>query len=218
MTRIAVLASGEGTTTEALMRAHANGRMECELGLVVTNKSTAGIIERIQKVNAELGTDVEILVINQDTHPDVQHQKPIRGMNNRESAAILHEVDVREIGLVCVLGYNRVIRGELLDELGWKPHYQDVYQARMINTHPGILPQTAGYYGLKIAQCAIDLGLTHTAHTVHVVAEEVDAGPIFKETRIGIMPYHTAQTLYADLQDLEKLVLPHIIDDFASHP
>ena len=43
---VAVLASGEGTTTEALIRAGAEGEISCEVGLVIASKQSAGVLNR----------------------------------------------------------------------------------------------------------------------------------------------------------------------------
>ena len=45
---VAVLASGEGTTTEALIRAGAEGEISCEVGLVIASKQSAGVLNRVR--------------------------------------------------------------------------------------------------------------------------------------------------------------------------
>jgi hypothetical protein len=45
------------------------------------------------------------------------------------------------------MGYMKMVRGELIEEYGWLPHFDSIYQARMSNTHPGPLPETVDTYG-----------------------------------------------------------------------
>lgn len=55
-TLVAVLASGEGTTAEALIRACVAGETNCEIGLVISSSDKAAVLGRVSALNRELGT------------------------------------------------------------------------------------------------------------------------------------------------------------------
>ena len=49
---IAIFASGSGSNAEAIMKAQKEGRLSAKIGLVVTNKAKAGVIQRAAAYNA----------------------------------------------------------------------------------------------------------------------------------------------------------------------
>ena len=107
------------------------------------------------------------------------------------------------------------MRGSVMDEFGYIPgKHHSTYEARMINTHPGPLPETIDEYGVHASQKVLDLGLTVSRHTVHVVAPRVDEGPVFVEHEIPIYPDDTAESLNQRTQLVEKATIPYAIDSF----
>ncbi len=67
--RIAILASGGGTTAEAFIRAGQRGDINVDVGLIIVSRKNAGIFERIESLNKELGLDIRCILINQITQP-----------------------------------------------------------------------------------------------------------------------------------------------------
>lgn len=62
--RVAILASGSGTTAEAFIRTVQHEDYPIEVALVVSNNKTAGIFDRVAQLNAEFGLHIETAVIN----------------------------------------------------------------------------------------------------------------------------------------------------------
>jgi phosphoribosylglycinamide formyltransferase-1 len=92
----------------------------------------------------------------------------------------------------------------------------------MSNTHPGILPETTDTYGTNTQAKVLELGLTETAHTVHVVAAGVDEGPIIAEHRVRVFApskfpaemADTPESLFARVRRIEKAHLALDLDAF----
>ena len=210
---IAILASGGGTTAEAFIRATQDGRVNAEVGLVVCSKppEDAGIYKKIERLNTFYGLDIEAVEISGKTHPD---DSIGRGQTFAESSAICEKISEGRFGHVALMGYMRIVRGELLEEYGWNLSLSSRYQARMTNTHPGLLPETEDTHGSGASQRVIDLGLSYTAHSFHLVAAGVDKGPILAEHPLLVNPEDTAQTLFDRVQDVEKAALPYALDKF----
>lgn len=114
---------------------------------------------------------------------------------------------------VC-LGYMQILRGKVMEELGWNPDMTNPLEAKIINTHPGILPATKDTHGSDTSQRVLDLRLSHTAHTVHVVAPGVDEGPKLYEHLVPVKDDDTAETLFGRVQIAEKAAMPLIISAF----
>lgn len=213
--RIAILASGEGTTAEAFIRAAQAGEVSCEVALVICNRRSAGIFGRIADLNAELGLDIPCELINSATHPASPGEKMHRGWQTQaEETAILDVLLHGKFDLVAQMGYMKHTGPRIVSTFGWRPEYKSIYQARMVNTHPGLLPQTEGMHGDNIQRYVLDEGLKHGGHTLHVVADGYDDGPVVAEHKVPVEPGDTVDTLYARVQTSEKKHLPHDIEAF----
>jgi phosphoribosylglycinamide formyltransferase-1 len=210
---IAILASGSGSTAEAFIHATQDGRVDAYVGLVVCSQppEKAGIHQRVARLNRQYGLNIRTIVINGQTHPDGNEG---RGQTTSESAAICELIKRKKLDLVALMGYMRIIRGALIDEYGWKPGMESVFEARMINTHPGPLPETEDTYGLHASQRVLELGMPASRHTVHVVAAGVDKGPVLAEHPVEVKGDDTPGTLFDRVQTVEKAALPYAIDKF----
>ncbi len=209
------------------------GEVNAEVGLVICNNSPTsgvGVYDKVTDANQRYGLEIETLWISSETHPG----NPFgRGQTGDEARAIYEALQERQIEFVLTLGYMKVINGMLMKEFGWKAEYaeadpdsQGIYLGRMINTHPGILPQTKDTHGIGASQRVLDLGLPQTAHTLHMVAADVDGGPTIAENRVDVVSGMTAAELFDAVQAAEKANLCGDIDRYfseraaylASHP
>ena len=211
---IAILASGSGSTAEAFIHATQDGRVEAEVGLVVCNNppEKAGIYARIARLNQQYGLDIESAEISGRTHPEGNVG---RGQTLAESAAICEKIADGGFAHVALMGYMKMVRGDLIGHYGFLPgHHRSIYEARMSNTHPGPLPETEDTYGIHTSERVIELGLSASRHTVHVVASGIDRGPIIAEHPVGVLPDDTPQDVFDRVQIVEKVALPYVLDRF----
>lgn len=215
--RLAILASGGGTTAEAFIRAGQRGDISVDVGLVIVSRQDAGIFERIANLNAEFGLQIETRLISSKTNPLADGEAIAKGYQTAaEEATILQVLKDGNFELVALMGYMKHVGPNLVREFGWLPEYTSAFQAQMVNTHPGLLPDTKAFYGEKIQQYVLDKGLPYGGQTLHVVAEEYDEGPIIAEHRVPVEPDDTAETLFARVQATEKQYLPGDIEAFIS--
>lgn len=213
--RIAVLASGGGTTTEALIRATQTGEIDAQVELAIVSRQDAGIFERIANLNKEFGLNIETVLINGQTHPAAEGEDVLKGYQTKaEEAAILQKLKTGSFDLIASLGYMKRIGPQLIKEFGWVPSNTSAFQAKMINTHPGLLPDTKGFYGQHIQQYVLDHHLPYGGQSLHLVSEEYDEGPILAEHKVPVEPDDTADSLFARVQAVEKQFLPGDIDAF----
>lgn len=213
--RIAILASGSGSTAEAFIRANQSGEINVDVGLVIVSRKNAGIFERIKNLNEEFDLNIRAILINNHTHPADSTEHVGRGeLTAGEEAAITTALLSDSFDLVALMGYMKKISHGLIEAFGWLPGYQSAFQAQMLNTHPGLLPDTAGFYGLQIQEYVLKHGLPYSGQTLHAVSEEYDAGPIIAEHKVEVLPEDTAESLFARVQTAEKQYLPKDIEDF----
>ncbi len=213
--QIAVLASGGGTTVEAFIRARQNKEIDVDVGLVIVSRPEAGVFERIDKLNKEFGLSIECVLINQTTNPALDSEVVGKGEQTAaEQTAILDKLASGKYDLVALMGYMKKIGPKLIEAYGWLPAYKSMYEARMLNTHPGLLPDTKAMYGQQIQQYVLDHHLPYGGQTLHLVSSDYDDGPIIAEHRVMVEPGDTAESLFERVQETEKKYLPIDIQAF----
>jgi len=223
---IAVFASGSGTTFQAVAEAVRDGLVDFTVGLVITDREDAGVLDRVRVLNRDHGFDIQTEIINRKRYPD---GKQGRGQTLAEAEAMLRALTRHNIDHLSLMGCLRIIAPQVIEAYGWKPEYavrdpehNGLYFARMSNTHPGILPATGDTFGIHTQQKVLDLNLDETAHSFHAVAAGVDTGPLIAEHRVRVFApskyradmADTPEALFARVQRIEKAHLPLALDTF----
>jgi len=213
--KIAVLASGEGTTAEAFVHAYLNGQVASQIGLVISNRQNAGIIERVSKLNKKYGLSIKCLLINSMNNPPNHDEVVSPGDQTRaEQNAILRAISKENFDLVVLMGYMKRVGPLIIDKFGWTQHRKSVYETKLVNTHPGLLPDSKGLYGIYVQHFVINKKLRYSGQTLHVVAANYDEGPIIAEHHVRVSPTDTAESLNEKVKTTERNRLPIDIDNF----
>jgi phosphoribosylglycinamide formyltransferase-1 len=213
--RVAVLASGGGTTVEAFIRATEAKQISSRVELVIVSRQDAGVFQRIENLNQEFGLNIKTTLINNKTHPDLGNENHLKGQQTRaEEAAILEILTDGNFDLIALMGYMKRIGANLITAFGWLANYHSIFEAKMVNTHPGLLPDTKGFYGEHIQQYVLDNNLPYGGQSLHVVSSDYDDGPIIAEHKVTVEPDDSAESLFARVQMIEKKYLPGDIDSF----
>jgi formyltetrahydrofolate-dependent phosphoribosylglycinamide formyltransferase len=187
--RLAVLGSGTGSNFEAIANAVAAGKLDAEIRLVLADVPDAGILEKAWRRGLP-----------------AMHLDPGRkGFRLTPAAckAFADRIRAAEVDVVVLAGFMRKVEGELLN----------AFAGRILNIHPSLLPAFPGKDAWKQALAA---GATETGCTVHVVTEEIDAGPILGQSRLEIRPGETPHALIARIHILEHELYPRMIGEFAA--
>ena len=176
--RIGILISGRGSNMLSLLDATADGRLDAEVAVVISNIETApGLI------NAR-GRGVETLFISHKGRSRDEHD-----------AEVITELKRREVSLVCLAGYMRLI----------SPLFVRAFPNRILNIHPSLLP---AFPGLEAQRQAIEHGVKVTGCTVHIVDEELDHGPIVLQRAVDVHDDDTVETLSARILEQEHRLYP----------
>lgn len=214
-TNTAILASGSGTTAEAFIRAAAKGEVNADVKIIICNNQQAGVFERAQNLNKELGLNIKTILINGKTHPASSNEIVAKGSQTEaEQKAIIDQLHDYQIDLVLLLGYLKKVGPKVINEFGWRTEYSSPYQARMLNTHPGLLPASKGFIGIHVQKYVLEAHLPEAGQTLHVVSEQYDDGPILAENKVIIKVDDTPETLFDRVQAAEKANLPKDVERF----
>jgi len=180
--RIAVFLSGRGSNFMAIREAVRAGVINGEIGLVLSNKEDApGLLKAKQWGLETVFLDAKRFASREDF----------------DRAAAL-EADKRDIDLICLAGYMKVLT----------PQFCDAYRFRIVNIHPALLPS---FPGLHVQQKAIDWGVRFSGCTVHFVAAEVDMGPIILQSVVPVLQDDSEETLAARILIEEHKIYPESV-------
>jgi phosphoribosylglycinamide formyltransferase-1 len=128
-----------------------------------------------------------------------------RGFISRDERDAAMRDWLRSQGVVLVVnaGYDRVL----------SPAFVASFPGRMLNVHPSLLPAFSG--GMDAVEQALAHGVKITGCTVHVVTDDVDAGPILLQAAVPVEPDDTPESLHARIQLQEHRILPEAIEILA---
>lgn len=113
-----------------------------------------------------------------------------------------------------LVGACRELELDLLVSAGFGtvvPGVATAYAGRMVNTHPSLLPAFKGWHAVRDA---LEAGVKVTGCTVHLVTEQVDAGPILAQQAVPVLPGDTEATLHERIKEVERRLLPATIRRF----
>lgn len=188
--RVAVLASGVGTTLERLAATWSSPASPVVIALVVCDRPSAAVVGRARTLGLPLA-----LIERRDLNSDAF---------GRELTRALKEAKVE---LVVLAGFLSILA----------PSWVEAWQGRAVNLHPSLLPRYSGrgMYGRRVHEAVLAAGEAETGATVHVVTSDVDAGPTLGQVRLPIRPDDTSETLRARLAPLEVDLLRRTVERFA---
>ena len=177
--KLGFLASGNGSSAEAIVDAIAAGRLDAEARLIVSNKKGCAAFDWAA------AKGVASLAIPTITDPETA------------DAALAQAMADAGVELIVMSGYLR--------RLG--PRTLARYAGRIVNIHPGPLPQFGGegMYGARVHQAVVAAGLAESAIVIHVVDEEYDHGPEIDRRAVPLQLGDTAETLEARVKAAEPI-------------
>ncbi len=180
--RIAVLISGRGSNLQAILDAIARGQLDAMVTVVISNRAGAQGLVRAR----EAGIDAVLLAPADYADRDLYER------------AIVEEFRRRDVGLVCLAGYMRLVGPVLLE----------AYPDRIVNIHPSLLPS---FPGLHAQQQALEHGVRVSGATVHLVDSALDAGPIVLQAAVPVLDRDTVDTLSERILIEEHRIYPEAL-------
>jgi phosphoribosylglycinamide formyltransferase-1 len=180
--RLGVLISGRGSNLQSLIDAIRDGRLQAAIGVVISNEPGVGGLKRAR------ATGIETLVVSH------------RGWTSRDEydRALVRELRAREVDLVCLAGFMRVVGTPLID----------AFPNAILNIHPALLPS---FPGVDAQRQAFEHGVKVSGVTVHLVTRELDSGPIVLQRTVPVLEDDTRETLAARILEQEHLAYPEAV-------
>ncbi|WP_371307475.1 phosphoribosylglycinamide formyltransferase [Gordonia sp. (in: high G+C Gram-positive bacteria)] len=89
------------------------------------------------------------------------------------------------------------------------PAFLGAYAARVLNSHPALLPAFPGAHGVADA---LAYGVKVTGCTVHLVDGGVDTGPILAQGVVEVRTGDTVESLHERIKTTERELLPTVVE------
>lgn len=189
MIRVALLGSGQGTIARAVVM-HAQSTRDFRVELLVTTTETSGF----PGIGREFGIDCSVVTYN-------------AGASEEFSSQLIHLLRARKIDLLVLAGFTRLLPATVILAM----------DGRVINTHPGPLPEFGGkgMYGLHVHRAVLESGRTETAITIHWVTEHYDDGAVIAVQTVPLRSGDTPEVLQQRAKEIEAPFVARTVSELA---
>ena len=184
---LAVLISGSGTNLQAVIDA-----VEC--GEILSAKVT-------------------LVISNRDMAYGLQRAEkkgiPNMVIGKGDTGKMMTALESYSIDGIILAGYLSIVPPELVA----------AYTGKIINIHPALLPMFGGmgYYGLKVHQAVLEVGVNFTGASAHLVDAGVDTGAVLVQGIVPVLPGDTAELLQQRVLKTEYKVLVEAVKALAEN-
>jgi phosphoribosylglycinamide formyltransferase-1 len=183
--RLALFISGTGGNALNLLRACREGRVQA---LPVLGLASSGKALGTARLEAEgLPT---MVVVRKDFESDEAF-----------SEACYQAAEKAGADVICLCGWLK------------KLTVPSRWEGRILNIHPGLLPQYGGpgMYGMHVHRAVLEAGEAESGATVHLVDGEYDHGRILHQLRVPILPGDTPEELQKRIYAAEMELFPRAL-------
>ena len=186
--RLGILASGNGSNFEYIVKSIENKQLNAEISILIVNNPKCLAINKALKYKIPYA-----IIDHRDCNSRLEHDMLVK-----------KKLEQLSVELVVMAGWMRIVGEEIINR----------FNNRLINIHPSLLPS---FKGIDAIQQAIDKRVTITGCTVHYVQKEVDSGKIIIQAAVPIKEQDSKETLKTRIQDMEHIILPLAIAKVAKN-
>ncbi|MGD9619733.1 MAG: phosphoribosylglycinamide formyltransferase [Mycolicibacterium sp.] len=184
--RVVVLASGTGSLLASLLNS-AVGDYPARVVAVGTDRVCAAL-------DVADAASLPSFTTRLGDHPD----------RAAWDAAVATATAAHEPDLVVSAGFMKILG----------PKFLTTFPARVINTHPALLPAFPGAHAVADA---LAYGVKVTGCTVHLVDAGTDTGPILAQQAVAVLDDDDEATLHERIKVVERRLLVDVVEALASH-
>ncbi len=177
-----VLASGAGSTFEAVVESTRVGRLNLKILALVVDRP-CGAIEIARQNNISCAKIAPIVGLPIQIWDEKLYQ-------------FLKSVNP---DVILSLGFLRKLEKKVIEN----------FKGKIINTHPSLLPKYGGrgMFGRHIHKAVVKNKESETGVTIHLVNENYDEGQILAQKKIQVSPLDSPESLEMRIKDIEKQFL-----------
>ncbi len=180
--QLGVLISGRGSNLQSLIDAVRQGELDATIAVVISNDAEAGGLDRARSAG------IPTKVIDHRGWPSRDHY----------DRALVEALRGHGVELVCLAGFMRRVGRSFVD----------AFPNAILNIHPALLPS---FPGVDAARQAVEHGVKVSGVTVHLVTEDLDAGPIVLQRAVEVLDGDTPESLAARILVEEHRAYPEAV-------
>lgn len=184
--RVVVLASGSGSTLQALLDAAADPAYGVTVVAVGSDRAGAGALDRAR------ASGVDRFVCAPAEHAD----------RAAWDVALADRVSALTPDVVVSAGFMRLVG----------PVFLDRFAGRFVNSHPALLPAFPGMHGPRDA---LAYGAKVSGATLFVVDGGVDTGPIVAQRAVPVLDGDDEESLHERIKVEERAMLVDVVGRLA---
>ena len=184
--KLAVLASGTGTTLQAVIDAIENNQLDQSIEIVISDNSNAYAFKRAE----EHGIKTYVLKSNNISDRDDE---------------LVNILDIYNIDLVVLLGYLKLIGPKTINKytiINTHPSLIPKYSGKNM-------------YGMNVHNAVYDNKEHETGVTIHFVNENYDEGSIIWQTRVPVFKDDSPSDIATRVQIVEKAQVIWVLKAFS---
>jgi phosphoribosylglycinamide formyltransferase 1 len=174
---VAVFISGRGTNMEKLVEAAGELDYPARICGVLSDRADAAGLKFAEAYG------IPAVAIERNSYAD----------KAAHEAAIQKQLQIWGVEFVALAGFMRVL----------SPEFVTLWQGRMINIHPSLLPK---YKGLNTHARALAAGDVEHGCSVHWVTPELDGGAVIAQAIVQVFAGDTVETLAARVLEQEHWI------------
>ena len=180
--KIAILASGNGSNAESLMKWAENSDL-AEVVCVLSDKRRAFVLERAKKMH------VPGLVVTKKKNEDRTYFEQ----------RIIASLEAHRPDWIILAGFMRLLG----------PHFLKSYEKKIINIHPSLLPLFPGINGYGDAFKA---NVSESGCTIHYVDSGIDTGEIIAQKKFLLIKGESLEEFMARGLEIENKFYPEVLE------
>lgn len=183
MKRIVILASGSGSNAENII-GHFKEHPGIRVVAVLTNKATAGVLERCDRLQVPAYYFSAVAF--------------------KEPDGLLRLLSGLEPDLIVLAGFLWKM----------PPHILQAFPDKIVNIHPALLPKYGGkgMYGERVHRAVVENGERETGISIHYVNQEYDQGAMIFQAKVPLGPNDDPQSVAQRVHELEYEHFPKVIE------
>ena len=189
--RLAVLASGQGSNLRALADADKAGELGGSIVLVLSDRADCGAVT----IARERGIAVEV--------PETGRLRT--RLEPGAELAWVERLRAHDVDTILLAGFMRILHAPFLD----------AFPGRVLNIHPSLLP---AFPGIDAIGQAWRHGARVTGCTVHLVTAGIDEGPILMQSAVPVLDDDSEATLAARIHAAEHALYARAVRSFLGRP
>lgn len=180
---IAILASGNGTNAENLIRHIRAGKVKARVAFIFSDRRQARVLERAKRLGV----------------PFISFEPKEFSSKEEYESKLIEIIKKDKVDVIVLAGYMRLLTDQFVRQ----------FRNRILNIHPSLLP---AFKGTQAIHEAYEYGVRVSGVTVHFVAPEVDSGAIIQQKEVPLRDGETLEHFEQRIHEMEYELYPKALN------